>query len=104
MNAGKMAIGEGINSPHSNHPGVLQKGIWDSIKYHQRLEGKTLYITEHRKPKRRYSNSLFSKYNKIRVSYIISTLLSSEFTIRDPVAGTTLMTTYVEASFSMQVT
>ena len=44
MNAGNMAVGKDIKSSHLSHNGTLRKDIEITIEYHQRLEGKALYI------------------------------------------------------------
>ena len=44
MNAGNMADGRDIKSSHLSHLGTLRKDIEITIEYHQRLEGKALYI------------------------------------------------------------
>ena len=44
MNVGNVAVGRDIKSSHLSHPSTLRKDIEITIKYHQRLEGKALYI------------------------------------------------------------
>jgi len=54
LNAGNRAVGEDIKSTRLNHLGVLQNDIQDTIKCHQQLEGKALYLYIASNPKERY--------------------------------------------------